>query len=454
MTAITTPHGSVAPRTAVRASHLTDRERVVVALVFFYWLVYENLVFFYSRDFGGTGLYLVTNVAKLLLPFGLLAYTGVPSARAFARGHVAIYLLFFTLFLGWAAVPTIVTGDPVAWFKLLPRFAFFLSTVALFTQRSAAFTLFAKCVVVYVLSALVQYVLLYATGAYASYILTPNGMMAGPFGLFGNVTSAMWFPSIPVPFLRVTGFWNEPSNASASAFASVFLSRYLAEVEGGKFWRRAAIACGIAGLLTFSNAGYLAFASALLASLAFDSRAFNARRVLQLGILLFVVVGMLLVAFLGRRYVAENYPDNVWARAITGARGRGDDDDPTGGRLALLRTTASTVQGSIIGLGIQEVGSGGIESSASAPLYWLLLTGIPGLAFLLAREAALLSAAIRLARQLPGMRFVGLALIAVMAQQAVYGSWMNPNYLILAAMVLACTSNAARGKLDIADLRA
>src|SRR6185503_12023894 len=90
-----------------------------------------------------------------------------------------------------------------------------------------------------------------------------------------------------------------------------------------------------------------------------------------------------------RGYVAENYPDNIWLRAVAGARDVSVDADQTSGRLDLAKMTLEKSASTIIGEGIQEVGASGISGSASAPLFWLLLTGIPGLVLLLARETVL-----------------------------------------------------------------
>jgi hypothetical protein len=431
--------------TGTPGDRLSRADRVAALCIVGYWLVYENLIFFYSREFGGIALFALTNLVKVALPFALLAYTGLPRMRLLQRGVVAMNLMFFTVFLAWGLVPTLLTGNPVSWAKLLPRFVLYLSAIALYARRPAAFTLFSKCVVVYVLSALAQYVLLYLTGSYGHVISTANGLMAGPFGILGNVTSMMFIPGIPLPLARLSGFWNEPSNAAGSAFAACFLARYLVAIGEDPRWRLASRACIVAGLMALSNAGYLAFGSALLFGLVAGGGKLTARRTVQLIVGASVAVSLLLVVVVGRAYVATNLPDSAIARAVTGARNTDDPNyDPTNGRLALLKSTASNIQSSMIGVGIQEVGSEGIESSASAPFYWLLLTGVPGLLLILGREAVLRVSAASLVRRVPAALPLTQALIAVMAQQAVYGSWMNPNYLILAAMVVLSSSRAAR----------
>lgn len=432
----------------VRSRDLTSTEKLITLAIFLYWLVYENIIFFYPMEFGGTFLFILTNGLKLFLPICLLFFTGMPSPRIAGRGAVGLYLFFFAAFLLWGLVPTLVSGDPIAWFKLLPRFVFFVSIVAFFSRSPAAFSLYSKCIVGYVLSALLQYILLYLTGSYdrAGMVYLPGLFyLAGPFGLLGNVTSMLYFPVYPYAIFRFCGFWNEPSNASASAFAAFFLARYLVLTGESTFWRVASYGCLVAGLLALANAGYFALGSALLIGVIFGAGRFTAQRAIQLALLLPVAAVLLVIVVFGRSYVVENYPDNPWARAITGVRETQlADYDPTAGRGDLLVSTAKKTESTIIGLGIQEVGSEGIDASATAPLYWVLLTGIPGLLLLLGREAVLLVSGSLLLRRLPAMLPIVQALVAVMGQHLVYGTWMNPNYLVLAAMVLVCSHKSTQ----------
>lgn len=427
------------------SSRLSFTNTVAALLVFLYWLVYENVIFFYAEEYGGTPLLILTNAVKLLLPFALLAYTGLPPFRLLLRGYVSLYVLFFAAFLTWGLVPTLLSGELMSWAKLLPRFVFFLGVVAFFSKRPAAFSLVAKCIVLYVISALVQYVLLYVTRGYDNTLTYENQIMAGPFGILGNVTSMMNFPGAPFPFIRLTGFWNEPSNASGSAFAAFYLARYLVATGASGFWRKASYACLAAGLLALSNAGYFAFGATLVFGFVFRPGKASLLRIAQFAVMLPIVVALAGIVIFGRSYVAEHLSDNIWARAITGVRELDEQaGDASGGRVEGAKMTFEQAGLDLIGVGIQEVGSDGIEGSGTAPLYWLLLTGIPGLLLLLCREAAVLAAMRSLSGQQPHLMPLAQALIAVMAQHFIYGSWMNSNYFIMAAMVLVCAQRAAQ----------
>jgi hypothetical protein len=207
----------------------------------------------------------LTYTIKFALPFYLLFCTGLPSFELASRDSLGVYLALFFAFFAWALVPTLISGDPVEWLKLLPRMVFLVSAVALFERRPQAFNFVAKLIVLYVLSALVQYVLVYWTGAYAS-LAGPGRFrhMAGPFGMLGNVNSAFALPGARVVIVRLCGFWNEPSNAAGSAFAAFFLARYLVAAGERRIWQLASWACPGAGMLTLSNAGYFALGSGLL----------------------------------------------------------------------------------------------------------------------------------------------------------------------------------------------
>jgi hypothetical protein len=414
---------------------------LATAAVFLYWLLFENIFFFFPDVYGGVSLVVFTNAAKLGLPFALLAATGLPPVRLIVRGASSFYLAAFAVFLAWAAIPTIISGNPVDYAKFLPRFVFFLAVLSLFSRHPKAFLLFSKWVVVYVLIALVQWILVYATAGYDHLVLSPLGtMFAGPFGLFGNITGRFYLPGIPVPIVRLAGFWNEPTHASASAFAGFFLARRVSDVTGRPGWRQASWACLIAGFLTLSNAGYLAIGAAALFGTIFDSRRLTLRRTFQLG--LFIPMGIFLVvlALAGRQLAIARFPDNVWIGAIAGFRGAEQINDPTAGRTDLAASTLRSTLDKPIGQGVQVWGEGSVQASGSAPLLWLLLTGVPGLVIILFRESMLIlagrTAVVRHRNVMPIVQ----SLIVVMTQQLSYGTWMDPGYFCLAAAVLAASA--------------
>ena len=208
----------------------------------------------------------------------------------------------------------------------------------------------------------------------------------------------------------------------------------------GVFWRLASYAGFVAGALTLSNAGYFALGSAVFFGFFLGSGNLDARRMIRLFVLLPVAVALLGTALFGRIYVSENLSDSTVARAITGTREV--RMDPSSGRLSVMDMTFAEIETNLIGVGIQKVGSEGIGGSATALLLWLLLTGVPGLILLIARDGVLLVSERSLLLKQPDMLPLIQALIVVITQKGVYGSWMNPNYFILAAMVLILSHRA------------
>ena len=429
----------------VRAMTLSLRDKTTVAMVFAYWLLYENTVFLTADSYGGAPFLLAVNALKILLPIILLFTCGLPSGRLLRRHPVGPYVWIFVLFLGWALVPTLVSGSLADWVKLLPRFVFFVSVLALFASKPRVFRAFAKLMIVYVVLALVQWVLVYLTGAESS-LGTREGFyfMAGPFGLLGNINAAFRVPGLNFSFIRLCGFWNEPSNAAGSAYAAFYLCRYLVAVGERPVWRTASYACLAAGLLTLSTAGYFALGSTLLVSPLLAASRLTLRELTRKLAPLSIGIGLLLLVVYGRAYVFENAGDNPWLSAIVGVRGASATAsfDASDGRLGMLLRTVATAKQTFIGVGVQEVGSRGIEGSGTAPVFWLLLTGFPGLALLLARETVLFFAVRSLIREQPLTLPLVQALVAVMAQHLSYGTWMNPNYFVLAAMVLVTAHRA------------
>lgn len=416
----------------------------IIALIFLYWLTYEWVFFFYPKEYGGPVLQYATDTIKLAVPFFLLAVFGIPAFgknyNMRARRVMEIYILLFCLLLVWAIIPTLAsdTGQVLELFKLIPRLAFFCAILSIFAQDPHAFERVAKCVICVVIFALIQ-----CLGAYISVTPEPYAggapNLAGPFGILGNVNSKMEFEYIPFPIYRLTGYWNEPSNASASAFASFFLSNYLYRLNGERIWRYSSYICLGAGLLCFSNAGYIALGVAIFFGLLQELGGFRRGRRLQMLFLSLFVIIFVATGLFGRAFVHENYSDNDFLRAVVGAREESYSglDEIYGGRLGLAEGAIKLVLENPLGLGLQIVGMEGIEAPSAAPLLWLFLTGVLGLALLISREATVLLLSKHIARESPSSVPVIQAWIVVLVQQASYGSWMNPNYMIMVAAVFS-----------------
>lgn len=423
-------------------------DKLAAFIIFLYWVLYENIFFFQG---GGLGVIfqLTTLSLKTFLPFGLLAYSGV-QLKLISNKYAGHYLIFFVVFLAWIGGVTLFNGDMVEWFKFLPRFVFFIAVLSIFYKSPEAFSLYAKLVITYVLFALLQYVLTYVTGAYNNPVELPFYLSAGLPGLYANITSMMSFPGFSVPILRFAGLWNEPSNASGSAFEAVFLALYLYKTEGDGKWKVISCLCGLAGLLCLSNVGYFALGMALGVGLLLKSRAdFRSTGLLQKIFVFVFAIAAILITFFGRTYVEANYVDNDALRAIVGLR-EVDAEDPYGGRLKITGRVVDYISDHLFGLGVVEyVQSENTMFSGSAPLYWLVTGGVFGLTLLLLRELMIFRASYQLAKKSPEHIYLIQALVAVMSQHLSYGSWMNPNYFVLVAAVIAFVVRASHSRVSV-----
>ncbi|MDO8341565.1 MAG: hypothetical protein Q7T48_00035 [Cellvibrio sp.] len=418
-------------------SRIYSSDKLAVFFIFLYWILFEHVIFFNASEVGQS-MVALTVALKLLIPIGLLAYSGV-QLTPIKNKYAGYYLVIFVTFLGWIGLVTLFNGDLIEWFKLLPRFIFFIAVLSIFYKTPAAFYLFAKLLISYVIFALLQYVLTYATGAYDNPVLVTSYMSAGVTGLYANITSMMYFPSFSVPIVRLCGFWNEPSNASGTAFAAFFLSSLVFKKEGGATWKFASYACLTAGFLCFSTVGLLAFGLALLVGFILGNKECNnpIKSAFKLPIMV-VAVGGVGAAIFGRAYVAENYADNDILRVIVGLRDTSQTEDVYSGRLVVIENTINHVAEHIFGTGLSAIDlSNNVMMSASAPMYWLLIGGILGLVLLLLRELMLVAACYKLAKSSPEHVYLVQALVAIMAQHLSYGSWMNPNYFILVAAIMS-----------------
>lgn len=418
-------------------SRLHSSEKWAVFFIFLYWILFEHIIFFNASEVGPS-MATLTVALKIFLPIGLLAYSGV-QLKPIKDKYAGYYLVIFVALLAWIGLVTLFNGDLIEWFKLLPRFIFFIAVLSIFYKTPASFYLYAKLLIGYVIFSLVQYVLTYATGAYNDPVLVISYSSAGVMGLYANITSMMYFPSFSVPILRYCGFWNEPSNASGSAFAAFFLASLVFKKEGGLKWKLASYACLAAGFLCFSTVGLFALGLALLIGFILNNHGrFNPiKLVIKLPVIAIAACGIGAAIF-GRTYVAENYADNDIFRAIVGLREAQPTDDLYGGRLGIIENTINYVSDHIWGTGLFVLDlNNSLPMSASAPIYWLLIGGFFGLTLLLLRELMLVAACVKLVKSNPEHIYLIQALVAVMAQHLSYGSWMNPNYFILVAAIMS-----------------
>ncbi len=442
---------SLSKYTIVSEKHIVfSTKKLFVFLIFLDWMIYENIIFLEPEFFGGKPFLLLVFAYKLIFPFVLLLYTGLPSFKVLRTAKFSFHFAAFLGFLLWSIIPTIIGGEILSWFKLIPVFVLYVAVVAFFDKNPETFIFFIKLLVGYISIALIQYILIHLTQTYEG--VSESSKLTGPFGLFGVTQSRFYLPGLSNPVIRLCGFWKEPSNAAASAYAGFFLSRYLYALGLGKKWKYYSFLCLSTGLLTLSNAGYLAFGSALFL-LILTWKKWSPAKVFRLIIFSPFIIGMLWLALFSRSYFAEHGTDSLFLLAITGVRSMDTDAsgeyDPSSGRFDLMEDAFAQTLNNFVGKGIQTVGVGGIASPASAPFMWLFLSGFPGLFFIMLREGTILISIKRLIKRSPVSLYLAQAFLVVMVQQAVYGSWMDPNFLIYSAVLILGLKNVKQETQNI-----
>jgi len=412
------------------------RVRLITILIFIQWLIYENIVLAEPDAFGGVFMVILVFGFKLIFPFILFIISGPPILSKLKNVNIYLYVFSLIFFLLWSLIPTLISGNFISWIKLLPIIFFFLSILSFFSKYPTSFKLFIKLVILYVLSALLQYIIIYTFGIY-----NQSGVIAltGPFGLLGNTQGQFGLPGLSEPIIRLCGFWREPSIASASAFASFFYGKFLYTQGESKKWLYAGYLCFLAGILTISNAGFLAVGSAFFFGFIIGRQSLI-KKILKLVFVLPIVLIFIWFALFSRSYFSENGSENPYLLALSGVRSAGNinsnEFDPSDGRLDLMNYTIKETKNNIIGKGVQITGAKGIMAPSGGLLYWMLLTGFPGLLFLLFREFNLLYSQYKSVKANYNILLLGQALIVILVQQSSYGSWMDPNYFIIASAVL------------------
>lgn len=414
------------------------RGQLLVVVAFAYILLFELVFSFYP-----TSLTPMVMAAKLALPL-LLLVAATPGIRDVVRQPSAmVFLLLMSVFVAWGLIPTLIGVNPaggvVEWFKHLPLLAYFISLVALSRMYPIFLRRLSVLIVAWGLFAVAQYGAVVATHGWSNpvHMFGMPIALAGPLGLFGNVDSVMYLPGAGA-LVRFCGWWSEPANASAFMLVAAYLALSLANGPRRVWWRVAAALCGTGTLLAFSNAGYIALGLSLFVggllpgALRTGAVRWHRRALTIVAALLFLGLGA------AGRWFAANRLDDPVARAVLGLRSTSLEGNLTGGRAKLagdaLRVVALRPSGE--GYGYLSVALDRDVLSATAPIFWLQLAGVPGILMISTAVGYGLFSAAGAARSRRSVRQVQ-AWTAVIVVQLSYGQWMNPLFLTAAAMALS-----------------
>lgn len=414
-----------------------------VVLVFIYWISYENTFFFEAGSFGPIAVF-IANFIKLVIPVVLILMNGIPKFPI--KSHVFYYVFIFCLFIFYALLPTLVSGDLVEYLKLFPRLIFFIAILKLF-HKIENIVLLSKLIIGYVVFTFFQHVIGYTFRVLnidLGVIEYGNLMWHGPLGVFGNlniVTSFFGFP-----FIQLRGFWNEPSNASGAIFSTYFLVKFLNEYCDQKLPKFVIVVVLLAGFLTFSLIGFISFFVAFLYGVYFEYK--RSRNFLKF-IRYSPIFILLLLYIFSRSILANGKNDNEFLLAITGAHKIVDkqDVDVSGGRFDVINGDIKTLQKYPFGIGVQNV-IGKVQGivpgnviaeniSASAPIFWLVLTGYLGLFLLLLRDFFLFRVGWINTKYSKQVQYLFQAFLCFFIQNLSYGTFMTGYYFILSGFVLA-----------------
>jgi len=378
------------------------------------------------------------NIYKLLFPVLLFLAFGKNALTIIKNNqHLKSYFIFYVLFFLWLFVPNMIEGDNysiIKWLQSFPMIILFISLGIIMSLKSNVGYKINKIIVLFGVFTVAQYLILNLIPGVGSVKFYGNSF-AGPMGILGNIASNYSIPGVDRPIYRLCGFFNEPSNASAFLFSSYFISKSIYFINKKIIWRYFGLICFIGGILAFSNAGYIALGCAAIFSKNISLK--KTKPILSLLKKNFAVIFSLFIitfGLIGRYIVYTQEEMSLLARVSTGAvKPEYDSEgniDYTGGRVDKILMTIETMKSQPWGVGYKPIRSYEFTPPAGAPFLWLLIGGIPGALLLGFRE----SVWVRSIRKFDDQKsYILQALIVIVVQHSIYGSWNNAFYYFLVA---------------------
>lgn len=424
--------------------------RIIIKKDWTAYLVVFCCILFDWRFFELDSIHFLIYAIKGVLPFFLLIYVGtrqrliVPSLR-----EHRFYYVLMAVFLFYALLPSLLSQDPLSSLEVWERLcltilyiyaigAWLIAKVDRVLILSRVFVILGVVVVIQFLFALV----LWDLGLVAVHMYGPfqNGMMQpfiGSYGLLGAMVENT--TQLGLSFLRLVSYWYEPSKASGFLVPCFFFSYGLWLATGQLKWRVAAFFMLSGVFFCLSNAGYLALAAALLFGVVYRKFKTSSKRWDM--VVFWMALFLIGLALLGRLYVYFHPDTAQWLRIITGVRGSIGDttvDAASGGRIDLAMSNFNNFGNHPFGIGLMVAGEGSDQyaGSATAPIMWLVYTGIIGLGLLISALWQVPRLAWRIKLNPVQLTFFQ-AWVGSTAQQLVYGTWMTPFYF---SVTLICFS--------------
>ena len=400
--------------------------------IFIEYLVYENVIFVFPDYYGGSLMKYIVYAYKILFPLILFQFWKFPLDEFRRNKNLQNFTIFFTLFILWSIVPTLFGGNIFSYVRLFVLLFFFIGFVGFINKNPKAIDFIFKLLIVYIVLTFLQYLFVVGLGYYET---LPDRDLTGPYGILGNTRARIGF--FDPPFIRMTGFWREPSNFSGAAFASFFTSIYLYKKESKSLWKISSYICLISGFLALSNAGFLSLGIALAISELYSRKKRTLSRYFRLIVISSFALFFIAFALYSRIYLTENSVENKYLRALAGVRTLSDKNyDASSGRIEGYSKVLNYINQNPFGIGVQITGANGIPAPAGALFFWLYLAGIPGITLLVFRDYNVAKKIMTLIKNDNLFKYPCLAFIVIYIQQSLYGSWLDPNFLIFSTIIL------------------
>lgn len=286
---------------------------------------------------------------------------------------------------------------------------------------------------------------------------TRGANFVGPFGLYGN--SGTQFTIGDTSFVRLNGFWLEPSNAAGYLISTFFIGLFLSK-RGKKINKLLLIIPIIGAILAFSNAGYLAFGAGLFVWVVLTTKK---KWVKFFYILPFVF--LLIIGFNGRQLVAAYFPNNDLLKVVVGLRVSEEQlnkgfDDFSAGRIENTELNIKRTMEHPLGIGFRipgedSMGNGDKVASPSALIYLLNYIGIFGLLMVLVLKYIVVRPIFahnrRIIKKDSTIVLLLCAWIAVTVQNVIYGNWMGMFYYYLSISIIVLALKAGEDNPETSE---
>jgi hypothetical protein len=412
------------------------RARLIAALVVLYVLAADSFLFY-----QGGFLNALRRVLLLVVPLALLIAARSAQLPRFVRALLTGAVAGFV----WGAIVTAFTGStlkgPALLLQYFAPFLFLIGAATVSRDRAVRMTMMRVLFWVGTILS-VQTVLLFAlfltnrTPSSHTLVLSGNRVLTEhTFGILGYANGVLAADS-PLTVYRAQSWFGEPTGLAL--FLEATLAFGLVTLKSSGRRRRHIAGIGVTALsmfLTFSTgmqfAAIAAIAVLLVGRMAgrydYTTRLISAAAVLAIGLALVPPT---------IRALNDFYQRNTGR--VTVALGKSPVSSGTRGRVA--GETWGFIESHPQGAGFAPLSEGPAadnvsEPPGSAPLFWGLVLGVPGLALALAFFFAILGLVIRASGQGGAQAILATALGAQTIHQISAGSWAAGSFFLLISFV-------------------